>query len=141
MSDPITIEIAGAEEVAAALEREPELARPALERATRLALLDFIDPLTDYPSPPSGSRYRRTGDLGRLWTTAPPQVSVMATGFEGALGNARPGAQYVQGDEQAAVHAGRWQTVRQVAEANQALTQARYEAAAAEIARAIDGAA
>lgn len=141
MSDAITIELRGAEELAAALQREPELARGPLETATRTALLDLVDPLTDYPSPPQGSRYRRTGDLGRLWTAAPPEIRVMPTGFEGALGNARPGAQYVQGDEQAAVHQGRWQTVRQVAESSQGLIQARYEAAAQQIAQAIDRAA
>jgi hypothetical protein len=137
----ITVEIEGANELAAALEREPEIARPILEKATRMALIDLVDPLTTYPAPPSGSRYKRTGDLGRLWTAAPPEVHVMGTGFEGVLGNARPGAGYVQGDEQAGVHQGRWQTVRQVAEDNQSLIQARYEAAAREIAGAIDRAA
>lgn len=141
MADPITIELVGADALIAALQREPELARPILEQTTRAALLDFLDPLTDYPAAIPSSRYRRTGDLGRLWTTAQPEIHVQSTGFEGALGNARPGAEYVQGEDQASIHAGRWPTVRQVAEERQGLIQARYQAAAEQIAGAIDRAA
>jgi len=65
-----------------------------------------------YPVPPSGSTYRRTGTLGRRWTTRPIRTTT-EVGRE--IGNNTEYAPLVQGDElQATVHRGRWQTDAQV---------------------------
>lgn len=65
-----------------------------------------------YPAPPSGSTYRRTGTLGRRWTTRPIRTTT-EVGRE--IGNNTEYAPRVQSDElQATVHRGRWQTDAQV---------------------------
>ncbi len=65
-----------------------------------------------YPPPPSGSTYRRTGTLGRRWTTRPFRTTT-EVGRE--IGNNTEYAPMVQSDElQATVHRGRWQTDAQV---------------------------
>jgi hypothetical protein len=61
-----------------------------------------------YPAARSGSSYRRTGTLGRRWTTRPIR-EVGAVGRE--IGNNTEYAPFVQAEElQADVHRGRWQT-------------------------------
>ena len=90
-----------------------------------LALLH--DDIAEYPSPPVGSTYRRTGNLGRLWTSAQYEIDVDTGGATGVIGNAvrdrrgRAYGPYVQSaEQQASVHVGRWQTDEQVAERNTA---------------------
>lgn len=75
--------------------------------------------------------YRRTGTLGRRWTT---EVSRQGDDLVGRVGNVTVYGPFVQSvDGQAAVHRGRWRTDEQVArlmEPNiQALFEARIEAA------------
>lgn len=88
-----------------------------------LALL--VDDIATYPSPPAGSTYRRTGNLGRAWTSAQYEIHASTGGITGVIGNAvrdrrgRAYGPYVQdADEQAAQHRGRWQTDEMVAERN-----------------------
>ena len=83
------------------------MVRPVLERW----LLRRIGPLARYPSPPPMSRYRRTGTLGRRWTSAQPTWNASAAAWSVRLGNNTPYAPFVQGRQQARVHAGRWRTV------------------------------
>jgi hypothetical protein len=86
--------------------------------------------LADYPSPPSGSTYDRTGDLGRAWTAPRPQATM--NGITGTIGNAvrsrrggRRYAPYVQKGRsqpkphQADIHAGRWTTDEEALKKNQ----------------------
>ena len=77
------------------------LRKAALALAARLAV---------YPSPPSGSTYRRTGTLGRAWTQ-------QGAGLRYVVGNNVRYATYVQGPNQAQVHRGRWLTAEQAATA------------------------
>ena len=70
--------------------------------------------LKEYPSPPSSSTYRRTGDLRRSWKRRTlPQAGVLGfvqsdlDKYEHWVMNRR---------QQARVHRGRWQTVDDVAE-------------------------
>ena len=75
--------------------------------------------------------YRRTGTLGRRWTT---EVSRQGDDLVGKVGNVTAYGPFVQSvDQQAAVHRGRWRTDEQVArlmEPNiQALFEARIQAA------------
>ena len=61
-----------------------------------------------YPPPRSGSTYRRTGTLGRRWTTRPIREAD-TVGRE--VGNNTRYAPFVQSDEfQAYMHRGVWQT-------------------------------
>lgn len=65
-----------------------------------------------YPSPPPGSKYRRTGTLGRRWTTRPIR---RADEVGREVGNKTAYAPVVQSEDlQAALHRGRWQTDAQV---------------------------
>ena len=69
----------------------------------------------DYPPQPSGSSYRRTRTLGRVWTSARPQVTVSGHVLDARISNATPYARRVQKEgEQRPVHRGRWQTVEDV---------------------------
>lgn len=88
-----------------------------------LALL--VDDIAEYPAPPPNSSYRRTGNLGRAWTSAQYEIDVNAGGATGVIGNAvrdrrgRSYGPYVQSaEQQASVHQGRWQTDEQVATRN-----------------------
>jgi hypothetical protein len=108
------VTIDGLQSLLDALRDWPELVAPELERASDAALLSLIPDLADYPEPPAGSTYRRSGNLGRLWTTARPEFAQLSTGFEASIGNARPGAEFVEGERQAEVHQGRWPTTEQV---------------------------
>jgi hypothetical protein len=143
MSDDSGIIVLNVPEVAGALKRYPQIARPEFEAASDATLLGTIPEVAAYPTEPSGSSYRRTGTLGRTWTAARPEFSAMGTGFEGTIGNATPYAVYVEGptDEkpgQAAVHRGRWPSVTQVMKSNQARAEALFRAAADRIAAAIN---
>jgi hypothetical protein len=93
---------------------------PPTERATTR----LKDDLKEYPPPPPGSGYVRTGDLGRAWKSRRPSRTM--SGLEGGVFNAvrsrRTGKAYgpfvqKQG-EQATVHRGRWQTDADVVAAN-----------------------
>lgn len=55
--------------------------------------------------------YRRTGTLGRLWTSAKPKIDINKKFFSGEIGNATPYGQFVQDENfQAMYHLGNWQT-------------------------------
>jgi hypothetical protein len=76
--------------------------------------------LATYPSPPPGSKYKRTGNLGRSWTSATARMTVSGGVLEGTIGNAarnprgRAYGPFVQGEKtQAAIHRGRWITDEQ----------------------------
>ncbi len=61
--------------------------------------------------------YRRTGTLGRLWTSAKPKIDIGKKEFYGEIGNATPYGQFVQDENfQALYHQGNWQTDIQVME-------------------------
>jgi hypothetical protein len=61
--------------------------------------------------------YRRTGTLGRLWTSAKPKMDFRKKSFIGEIGNATPYGQFVQDENfQAMYHQGNWQTDIQVLE-------------------------
>lgn len=59
--------------------------------------------------------YRRTGTLGRLWTSAKPKINIQKKFFNGEIGNATPYGQFVQDENfQSMYHLGNWQTDIQV---------------------------
>lgn len=108
------IRVKGAEELARKFGgvRVVQVLKPPFERGT--ARLQRA--LAKYPS--RRSRYRRTGTLGRRWTT---EVSGGGGEIRGLVGNNTMYAPYVQGDAtQARMHAGIWQTDDEVAKEERA---------------------
>jgi hypothetical protein len=101
-----------AAEVAAELERRGLRILDVLEGSLDRGGFRIEAAMKVYPPPPSGSSYRRTGTLGRRWTTKPIRKAD-EVGRE--VGNNTIYAPRVQSDElQASVHRGRWQTDAQV---------------------------
>lgn len=92
-------------ELAAALERLsdlPEFFSPAFSAWTIDTTSRRLAGMGNYPPPPAGSTYERTGEFGTSWSTdemAPSQVEFLNTTDYGAL---------VAGEEQAWFHRGRW---------------------------------
>ena len=75
------------------------------------AMARVVDRMADYPPPPSGSGYRRTGTLGRRWTQTQPSVTATATELVVKVGNNTKYGPWVQNEQfQAGMHRGRWQT-------------------------------
>lgn len=86
------------------------------------------DYMAQYPAPPAGSSYRRSGNYGRLWSTS---IRTQGADIRGELGNAvrgRNGRAYgpfVGADpagpkpNQARIHQGRWRTDRGAIEENE----------------------
>lgn len=126
-------------EVAAALEQAPERLIPAIEKVAKRWLLRRQAKLARYPSQPPGTRYRRTGTLGRTWTSAQPTWRVSASGFDGRIGNSTPYAPFVQGERQARVHQGRWGTVQDIETKATPELEADVRAAVAALEQQING--
>lgn len=120
--------------------------RETMEVATELVRTE----LAVYPPPPAGYRmvwrsdkqrrfffaalragrievpYRRTGTLGRRWTT---RVRAVGNDLHGEVGNVTVYGPWVQADTaQAAVHRGRWRTDEMVARQTEPRVQALFEA-------------
>lgn len=95
-----------------------ELAK-ALEEPFERGLLRMQGAMAQYPAPRTGSRYVRTGTLGRRWTSAPRVL----TPLQGRVVNNTRYGPVVQRDpsegqpSQAWMHQGRWQTDKEVMEA------------------------
>lgn len=71
--------------------------------------------------------YRRSGTLGKSWTT---DVRATSENIRGVLGTIRPYAQYVQDEElQAQMHKGHWPTVQMLLRAPAARMKQFYEQA------------
>ncbi len=87
------------------------LGDPALmKRAMNRSVLHIHRRIAKYP-PSAGTPYRRTGTLGRGWTT-----DVDQGGKRGTIGNQVPYAIYVQGPRQVWFHEARnWLTIEDVA--------------------------
>lgn len=97
--------IENAQEVAASLallENLPEYLRNDILGWASWTLRSRLQGTMQYPPPPSGSTYHRTGQLGSRWTIREAGSGMYA--FE----NPTPYAGYVVGDEQAWMHRGRW---------------------------------
>ena len=81
-----------------------DVLRPPMQRA----VYRLQAGMAVYPQQRLGSRYIRTGTLGRRWTT---KVEQSENGLTGKIGNNTSYGPFVQSQMfQAAVHKGRWQT-------------------------------
>lgn len=92
-------------ELAAALERLQDLPTffsPAFSAWTIDTTSRRLAGMGNYPPPPAGSTYQRTGEFGSSWSTdeiAPSKVEFLNTALHADL---------VAGEEQAWMHRGRW---------------------------------
>jgi hypothetical protein len=93
--------------------------KPMLVRATQKALIHVNSTIPKYPAKPSGSTYRRTGTMGRSFTT---EVKQFFSEIVGVIGNPIEYAPWVIsevevpgiGGPQADHHRGRWYTLQDV---------------------------
>ena len=89
---------------------DPKDIKPAVAHALQGAADLLLVDIAKYPAPPPESSYVRTGTLGKSWNQRVTQEPLQAI-----VGNPTSYGPYVQGDEQAWMHKGRWQTTAQVA--------------------------
>lgn len=141
------IEVKGLTELIDRMKAFPlELARVgALAMSASLNVLwENVPP---YPPPPDGSRYVRTGTLGKSLGSSPsggasggsPSIYKVQKlgdgGFEGTFGTNLSYAEHVISDtNQAAVHAGRWWTIKTIAEKAAAKIESVWQAVAVKLA-------
>lgn len=106
MADRITVK--GAEKVIKKLNSFNDPA--AMRRAMDKSLQHIQRRIAKYPPKPGHSTYRRTGTLGRLWTT-----KIENQGKRGIVGNMTPYATYVQGPRRRYFHkAAGWKSIQEV---------------------------
>lgn len=122
------VEIQHLPEVIAAMQRRAAAIQPALRGASRTARQLLVAELTRYPAPPAGSRYVRTEKLKRGWLRSTPLD--MGKSFQ--LINPIAYARFVQGDAQARVHRGRWETVASITQRLREDVLDAYESAVSE---------
>ena len=122
---PVFIDITGVDEAVQELGMVETV--NALRAPMQRAVHRLQAAMASYPPQRSGSTYRRTGTLGRRWTT---RISESGQGITGKVGNNTAYGPFVQSEMfQASVHRGRWQTDSQVLEQEQAAIVADFERA------------
>lgn len=122
-----------------ALRDYPQIANRILRGTLRDILVMIAGRAASYPSPPPNSTYDRTGTLGRLWTSAQPNVRVSTSLLEGRVGNKTPYGPYVQStDDQAWMHLGRWTTIEQYIEAAQAEANQMLDSAGEQVVKEVE---
>lgn len=110
----VYITISGLDRVGARLDslHLDEVLRNPMHRAVLRIQAD----MQKYPPQRAGARYRRTGTLGRRWTT---RVVSEARRVEGTVGNNTSYGPFVQSSRfQARIHRSIWQTDAQVVDRN-----------------------
>lgn len=127
----VEVEIRGVDALIAKLGKVQgtNVLRPPMQRA----VLRIQRDMQEYPIQRVGSTYRRTGTLGRLWTT---RIQQSGQYMEGKVGNRVKYAPFVQSRQfQARVHRGRWQTDERVVNLNARTIVRDFEATIAEAMR------
>jgi len=87
---------------------EPRAIAPLVPTLDSIAR-DIAGVMAVYPPQRPGSSYVRTGDLGRGWRVEDGRY--LEGGYVVAASNAVEYAPWVQGDDQAWMHVGRWDTI------------------------------
>ncbi len=104
-----------------------------LRQAMRRAVLRVQAGMMDYPTQRSGSSYRRTGTLGRRWTS---EVYAEGDSLIGKVGNVTKYAPQVQSEKfQSKAHKGRWQTDVQVIRELEPEINAEFQALVSQVIR------
>ena len=109
----LSLQVTGAEVVRKGLENLgaeiPKIGREQIYRTEQA----IVRRMKIYPPPPAASRYVRTGALGSGWT-----ITSKANGY--TISNMTPYTKYVTGNaygqEQAWMHQGRWNLLRDVSD-------------------------
>lgn len=128
----IRITVTGTDDVIARLNRINDARWAAAPAEASLRLLQ--NKLTQYPPARVGSKYERTGDLGRFWTVGTGETSPVRVTRK--LGNRKEYAPWVQSRLlQAGVHRGRWLTEVDAVEQNRDDIAAIFRAAIERVAR------
>jgi hypothetical protein len=107
----ITLTITGLDDALAALTALDDLSGLVPSHVAAMELLRYA--AQDYPSEPPGSAYIRTYTLRGGW--GQPEIDLTGDTITGVLSNAVSYAVWVQGDDQAEVHQGRWETAAEIA--------------------------
>ena len=117
-----SIEIKGVDEIVRKLGKvgAMDAFRPPMQRAVERLQRG----MAVYPSQPALANYRRTGTLGRKWTT---QIRQSVNQMIGSVGNNTPYAPYVQSHLRQNIHLGYWQTDADVVDANRAAIVADFK--------------
>jgi hypothetical protein len=124
------MEVKGLDELIDRMKAYPAEMTRAGSVAMNASLNTLWENVPAYPAPPEGSRYVRTGTLGKSLGSGmgggasggSPSVYRIKrlgdSGFEGEFGTNLNYAEYVIGEEgqQSTVHAGRWWTIKVIAE-------------------------
>jgi hypothetical protein len=108
------ITIDGYTEVVRGLRILPEKVLEEVRDALAPVLDALQGRLATYPPQRPAQRYVRSGVLGNNWTDARPQYTFKGTGLDARIVNVTSYASFVQGDDQAWMHAGRWSTAQRV---------------------------
>lgn len=108
-----SVEIIGLENLIARWRGAPKIVQEEMSDALDTAFSRVIPHLATYP-PETGGSYVRTYKLRRGWTQTDRKFVVRGGEISARLTNPVGYVKWVQGDEQAKVHQGRWQTVTQI---------------------------
>lgn len=149
MAKPL-VEIRGMQEIQDKMAAFPEKLNAVNQSGMQASLLVLQENAPPYPPPPQDSTYRRTGSLGRTLGSSmsggksgTPDIFVtkkLGNGIEGRFGTNLNYAPYVIGDDtQAAVHAGRWWTMKDIAEKSQEKILKIWDGIADKLAAWLDG--
>jgi hypothetical protein len=98
--------ITGIDDTLATLVRLADLSGLVPAHTSAMELLRYA--AQDYPAEPAGSRYTRSYTLRGGW--GQPEVDLAGDTITGLLENRVSYAVWVQGDDQATMHQGRWET-------------------------------
>ena len=123
-----SVEVTGMGELLTKMQAFPVKLGQVMAKGMAASLTVIWEKIPPYPAPPADSSYRRTGTLGRTLGSSMRgstsggnpdifTVKKLGAGYEGRFGTRLNYAPYVIGDgTQSRAHAGRWWTLRNVAE-------------------------
>jgi hypothetical protein len=104
----VKIEIQGGERLVAQFHNAPQIVSDEATRAVQGELKNVVTALTIYPAERPNQRYQRTYELERGWRSAQPKWRITLREFFVQLTNRVPYVKWVQGEQQAWFHRGRW---------------------------------
>ena len=110
MAEPVVVEVQGLEKMLARFGDSNKIVNAEIKKAMQKAVYYLQGKVSVYPAPPPMSTYRRTGTLGRSFTS---EIKGVGGEIRGIVGTAIPYAPYVIGPKQAAIHKGRWKRMKQ----------------------------
>ena len=128
--------------------RYPQELDEEMRTTAKKALYHLQGSVPEYPPPPAGSRYQRTGTLGRSLglgggAAEISQVARVGKGYEATLGTRLEYAPYVIGSAEdqpsQAAHMNHWWTTVTIAEKAEPGIERLYNASAERMAAFLDG--